>query len=299
MCTRGKVCVRSPLPSLVTMIDVPVSAIRKFAPVMPTSAARNRSRRITRASVSKRLRLDQVAVGRQMRVHAAEVRLDLLLGEMHRRHDDVRGQLVADLHEVFAEVGLDRRDAVRFEEIVDRDLLADHRLALGDELRARLAADLQHLRARFVRRHGVVHVAARRGAALLELLEIEIEMRQRVVLDVARAVAQRLELGELARPWRGGGPPRRSRRRACADCNCGSASAPLAFSLNAGEVRCAMLSRLHRSRVRRCRRALRRRDAPGPACRAAAACPPCSSGSRDRPRAMFRRRSPRCARPSC
>ena len=58
------------------------------------------------------LRLDQIAVGGQMRVHAAEVRLDLLLGEMHRRHDDVRGQLVADLHEVFAEIGLDRRDAV-------------------------------------------------------------------------------------------------------------------------------------------------------------------------------------------
>ena len=61
----------------------------------------------------QRLVLLQIAVGRQMRVHAAEVGLDLLLGEMHRRHDDVRRQLVADLHQVFAEVGLDRRDAVR------------------------------------------------------------------------------------------------------------------------------------------------------------------------------------------
>ena len=197
-CARAaSVCVRSPLPSLVTMIEVPVSATRKFAPVMPTSAERNRSRRITRASVSSVCGSTRLAVGRQMRVHAAEVRLDLLLGEMHRRHDDVRGQLVADLHQIFAEVRLDRRDAVRFEEIVDRDLLADHRLALGDELRVRLAADLQHLRARFVGRHGVMHVAAGRDAALLELFEIEIEMRERVVLDVARAVAQRVELGEL------------------------------------------------------------------------------------------------------
>ena len=35
------ICVRSPLPSLVTMmVELPVSAIRKLAPVMPTSAAR-------------------------------------------------------------------------------------------------------------------------------------------------------------------------------------------------------------------------------------------------------------------
>ena len=119
MCTRGRVCVRSPLPSLVTMIDVPVSAIRKLAPVMPTSAARKRSRRMPRASVSRVVRLGQVAVGRQMRVHAAEIRLDLVLGEMHGRRDDVRGQLVAELDQVFAEIGLDRRDAVRFEEVVE------------------------------------------------------------------------------------------------------------------------------------------------------------------------------------
>ena len=51
MCTRGRVCVRSPLPSLVTMTLLPVSAIRKLAPVMPTSAARNFARSRVRASV--------------------------------------------------------------------------------------------------------------------------------------------------------------------------------------------------------------------------------------------------------
>ena len=48
--TRGRVCVRSPLPSLVTMMLEPVSATRKLAPVMPTSAARNCGRSIARAS---------------------------------------------------------------------------------------------------------------------------------------------------------------------------------------------------------------------------------------------------------
>ena len=130
--------------------------------------------------------LFEIAVGGQMRVHAAEVSLDLVLGEMHRRHDDVRRQFVADLHQVFAQVRLDRLDAVRFQEIIDGDLLADHRLALGDEFRVRLAADVEHDRARLLGRHRIVDVAAGRGAALLERFEIEIKMRERVVLDVAR-----------------------------------------------------------------------------------------------------------------
>ena len=50
MCTRGKVLVRSPLPSFVTITLEPVSAIRKFAPVMPTSAVTNFSRSTVRAS---------------------------------------------------------------------------------------------------------------------------------------------------------------------------------------------------------------------------------------------------------
>ena len=52
MCTLGSDCVRSPLPSLVTITVEPVSAIMKLAPVMPTSAARNFSRRIWRASAT-------------------------------------------------------------------------------------------------------------------------------------------------------------------------------------------------------------------------------------------------------
>ena len=39
-------------------------------------------------------------------------------------------------------------------------------------------------------------VAAQRRHLALELLEVEIEVGQRVVLDVARPVAQRLELGQ-------------------------------------------------------------------------------------------------------
>ena len=47
-----------------------------------------------------------------MRVDAAEILLDLRLVEMHGGRDDVARQLVAELDDVFAEIGLDRRDAV-------------------------------------------------------------------------------------------------------------------------------------------------------------------------------------------
>ena len=81
-------------------------------------------------------RLVEIAVGGQMGVDAAEIVLDLRLGEVNRGRDDVGRQLVAQLDDVFAEIGLDRRDAVAFEEIVEADLLGDHRLALGHGLGA-------------------------------------------------------------------------------------------------------------------------------------------------------------------
>ena len=151
---------RSPLPSLVTMIEVPVSATRKLAPVMPTSAARKRSRS-TAARFGQQLhRLGEIALGVEMGVNAPEILLHLRGVEVDGRRDDVARQLVAQLDDVFAEVGLDRPDAVRFEVMVDLDLLGDHGLALGHRLRAGLAADGQDDVAGFLRIPGEMHVPA-------------------------------------------------------------------------------------------------------------------------------------------
>jgi hypothetical protein len=73
MCTRGSVCVRSPLPSLVTMTLLPVSAIRKFAPVMPTSAARKRSRSLRARLGQDVAPLVEHAIRRQVGVRFAEI----------------------------------------------------------------------------------------------------------------------------------------------------------------------------------------------------------------------------------
>ncbi len=200
MCTCGRIWVRSPLPSLVTMTDVPVSATRKLAPVMPTSAARKRSRRMARASASSDGGSERSRSGGRSGVHAAEIGLDLVLGEMDGRRDDVARRLVANLDDVFAEIGLDRLDAVLLEVVVERDLLRDHRLALGDGPGADPLADVEHDVARLRRGLGVVHLAAGLADLLLVGLEVEVEMGERVVLDVAGAFAQPLELGQLRRP---------------------------------------------------------------------------------------------------
>ena len=75
---------------------------------------------------------------------------------------------------------------LRVEVRVDPELLGDHRLALGHRARAGVAADLQHGRARLVGGAAPMHVAAGALDVGGELLEVEVEIGQRVVLDVAR-----------------------------------------------------------------------------------------------------------------
>ena len=80
------------------------------------------------------------------------------------------------------------------EEIVERDLLADHGLALGHRAGADATADVENQGAGVGGRRGIVHVAAGRRDFRLVGFEIEVEMGERVVLDVARGIAQRVEL---------------------------------------------------------------------------------------------------------
>ena len=104
------------------------------------------------------------------------------------------GQFVAQLDDVFAQIGFNRNDPVLFQMVVDRDFFPDHRLALGDRLRARLLADRQHRRPRSVGVGAPMHRAAGFFYLGLVRFKVEVEIGQRVVFDVARGVAQRLEL---------------------------------------------------------------------------------------------------------
>ena len=121
---------------------------------------------------------------------------DLFFDQMDRRRDDVARRLVAQLNDVFAEIGLDRRDAVGFEEIVEADLLGHHRLAFGYRLGADRAADLQHRGAGLLRRCGPMHLAARSQDLAFVELEVEVEVLEGMVLDRPAGLAQSLEFGE-------------------------------------------------------------------------------------------------------
>ena len=108
------------------------------------------------------------------------------------------------MDDVFAEVGFDRFDPRRLESVVEADLLGDHRLALGDALCAHRLAEVDDDLARFLGVLRVVDLAAALAHLALVGLEIEVEMGERVILDRAGAVSQRVELGK---PGDRGRPP--------------------------------------------------------------------------------------------
>ena len=126
----------------------------------------------------------------------AEFLLDVSRRKVDRRRDDVGRSLAAQLDDVFAEVGFDRFDAGGLESVIEADLLGDHRLAFGDALCPHRLAEVDDDPTRFLGVLRVVHFAAALAHLALVGLEIEVEMGERVILDRAGAVSQRVELGK-------------------------------------------------------------------------------------------------------
>ena len=81
------------------------------------------------------------AVRWQVGVGFAETFLPILAVEVEGGGDDVAGGLAAQLQDVFAEVGLDRGDAVGFQEGVEGDFLGDHGFSFGHGFGAGVLAD--------------------------------------------------------------------------------------------------------------------------------------------------------------
>ena len=122
---------------------------------------------------------------------------------MDRRRDDVRRPLAAQLDDVFAEIGLDHREIRRFERGIEADFFGTIDLPLTMVLAPRALQSVDDDGRGFRGRRGEMHRSAGLGHRFLVGLEIEVEVGERVVLDVARAVAQRLEFGQAARRRRG------------------------------------------------------------------------------------------------
>ena len=200
--TLGRICVRSPLPSLVTMMEVPVSAIRKFAPVTPMSALRNFSRKMPRASASSCSGCERSRPAGRSRCAlrksaSTSSRVTWIAGAMMCEGASPRSWMMYSPRSVsIASMPSASIAALRpiSSEIIDLPLvtaLAPRALQRSRKIRRASAAS----RAKCTWPPSSVDLA-------LVGLEIEIEMGERVVLDVAGAVAQRVELGQPSRPLR-------------------------------------------------------------------------------------------------
>ena len=106
------------------------------------------------------------------------------------RLDDVAGVVAIDLNDVFAEVGLDGLNAHGAEVVVQMNLLGDHTLRLHDLFGAGFLKNIRHRAAGVLRSDGVVNMGALAFEALLGLLEVGIEVLDRVLADLAGEAAE-------------------------------------------------------------------------------------------------------------
>ena len=161
ICMRGSVETRSPLPSLVTITDEPVSAISRLAPVMPTSAARNFSRSTLRASATRYCAWSsRRSRGRRSCLRRKSASMVSLLRWMTGAMMWLgRSPLSCTIYSPRSVSTTSMRRLLEMG--VEPDLLRHHRLALGDELGACLLAELEDNGAGVGRIWRVMHLARR------------------------------------------------------------------------------------------------------------------------------------------
>src|SRR5262249_46736629 len=127
----------------------------------------------------------------------AKIRGDSFFVEMDDRCDDMARGLAPELHDIFAEVGLDHLDAGRPEMSGEPHLLRHHRLSLGNKLRAVPAAQPKHNVACVRGSRSEMHLTSALDDLAFIGFEIKIEMSECVIFDGARFGAERIELRQL------------------------------------------------------------------------------------------------------
>ena len=96
-----------PLPSDSTTQIVPVSAMAKLAPLMPTRADRNLAPQVQPGGLGQRGRLVRQGAGSSTSAHFPQEDLpDLRAVEVDRRHQNVRRAIVTELDDELGQVGL-------------------------------------------------------------------------------------------------------------------------------------------------------------------------------------------------
>ncbi|MCX7145718.1 MAG: hypothetical protein NT042_05830 [Sulfuritalea sp.] len=119
--------------------------------------------------------------------------MHLLFGLVDGRHDDVRRSFTGQLDDVFAHVGFQRLEPRGLHGVVEADLLADHRLALGDEPRIDASGDAQRDGIGLIGRLRPMHPDTVGGEIAFELFQQIGEIGQSVAADGFAEIAQRGE----------------------------------------------------------------------------------------------------------
>ena len=174
----------------------PVSAMRKFAPVMPNAPRAEELTAHHGADLADEFKAGLGLGHAQRLVLVGEQIGNLLHGLVHGGHHDVAGRLAGELHDIFASVGFDHLDAIGLQHAVEADLLRHDRLAFGDELGIDITADGADDLTGFLAIVRPMHLAAARGDRTLVDFQIMIQILKRVLLDGRAFLAQRLELGQ-------------------------------------------------------------------------------------------------------
>ncbi len=115
---------------------------------------------------------------------------DAFLGQVHSRHDDVRGHLARQLHDVFAQVGFQRLNARLFQRVVKVDLFACHALGFDHALDVVFPRDRQHNRSGFGGIARPMDVSSGTRHLLFELRQIMIEMIDRLQANLVSGLPQ-------------------------------------------------------------------------------------------------------------
>ena len=194
MSSRGSVRHMRPLPSDSTTQTDPVSAIA----IVGAAETDAHAQELLSQEAARRVR--QVRrVGAQIRQPHRPLKqlpnLGLVL--VQRGHDDVRWLVVSELDDEIREIGLVRQDAGVLERRVQPRLVRGHGLDLDDLALAACLQDPDDDPVGFVRIARPVHMAAGACAVGLELLEVDVEVAQRVLLDFVSGVAKGLPIGHL------------------------------------------------------------------------------------------------------
>ncbi len=189
MCSLGSETPMSALPSLVQTTKPPVSAMAKLTPVMPASAAMNLLAQMPARRFGQVVRIGGSLLGPQMLVKRLA---HLLLLDVDGRQHDVAGRLVAQLHDPFAQVGVDHLDAVLLQIRIQVALFGQHRLALDDSLHLVLLQNLEHDLVVLLGVCRPMHVNPTLRGLLLKLLQVFGQPRQRVRFDLCSQLAQLL-----------------------------------------------------------------------------------------------------------